>query len=75
MLCGEERAESKSEALDLTVDLRFWLRALGSDCKNEIADTGGVNELYPKVGWPLGHLGGAQSRVTLKGVSLGGLSI
>lgn len=51
---GKERAEGKSEALDLPVNLcpgHLWSPALGSDEKKEIVDTRGGNELSLKGGW------------------------
>lgn len=44
----EERADLEAEALDLPVDLRscpdLWSRVLGSEQKDEIADTSGRDE-------------------------------
>lgn len=52
VLRGEERVECKSEALDLPVDLHpylhLWSGAVGSDQKNEIADTSGGNKVSLK---------------------------
>lgn len=53
---GEERAEFKSEVIDLPVNLcpytHLWSWALCSDWKKEIADTNDGNELPLKGGWP-----------------------
>jgi len=50
-----EGAEPEGKTLDLQVHLRsnphLWSRALGSDRKNEIADTSGRNEFPPQGGW------------------------
>jgi len=52
---GEEGAEQEGETLDLPVHLcsnpHLWSQALGSDRKNEIADTSGQNEFPPQGGW------------------------
>ncbi|KAM9712507.1 uncharacterized protein ACNS7B_023039 [Menidia menidia] len=51
------RALYRSVVMKRSVDLRshprLWSRALGSDRKNEIADTSGRNEFPPQGGWAL----------------------
>ena len=54
---GKEGAEPEGEALNLPVKLRsyphLWSRAVGSDRKNEIANTSGRNGLPPQGVWAL----------------------
>ena len=53
----EEEAKPEGEALDLLVNLRsdphLWSRVVGSDRKNEIANTSGQNEFPPQGVWAL----------------------
>jgi len=53
----EEEAEPEGEAIDLPVNLRsyphLWSRVVGSDRKNEIANTSSRNGLPPQGVWAL----------------------